>query len=151
VIPLDLAAGARSDSLPTIEEACMIAIRALDGTEVAVDEHAVTLVAGPYPHDLGPHTYVHGVDRGVLVTAENAAVLVARLEADPPLMKLTRPDASPVWVRRSAVSEIRAPIATERQGRGAVKAVVVIGDLRQAVREDVKTAVSLLNRPAATV
>ena len=55
----------------------MIAIRALDGTEVAVNENAVTLVAGPYPHDLGPHTYVHGVDRGVLVTAEDAAALVA--------------------------------------------------------------------------
>ncbi len=48
----------------------MIAIRALDGTEVVVNESAVTLVVGPYPHDLGPHTYVHGVDRGVLVTAE---------------------------------------------------------------------------------
>ena len=39
--------------------------------------NAVTLVAGPYPHDLGPHTYVHGVDRGVLVTAEDAAALVS--------------------------------------------------------------------------
>ena len=46
----------------------MIAIRALDGVEVIVNENAVTLVAGPYPHDVGPHTYVHGVDRGVLVT-----------------------------------------------------------------------------------
>ena len=55
----------------------MIAIRALDGTEVVVNENAVTLVAGPYPHDLGPHTYVHGVERGVLVTAEDAAALVA--------------------------------------------------------------------------
>jgi hypothetical protein len=76
----------------------MIAIRALDGTEVAVNENSVTLVVGPYPHDLGPHTYVHGVDRGVLVTAEDAAVLAARLGGDPPLVKLTRPDASPVWV-----------------------------------------------------
>src|SRR5262249_9683022 len=32
----------------------MIAIHALDGTEVVVDPNAVTLVAGPYPHDLGP-------------------------------------------------------------------------------------------------
>jgi hypothetical protein len=31
----------------------MIAVRALDGTEVDVNEEAVTLVAGPYPHDLG--------------------------------------------------------------------------------------------------
>src|SRR3984893_5061354 len=121
----------------------MIAIRALDGTEVAVNENAVTLIAGPYPHDLGPHTYVHGVDRGVLVTAEDAAALVARLGVDPPLVKLTRPDASPVWVKGSAVSEIRPPLATEQQA--AVKAVVVLGDLHQAVREDVQTAMSILN------
>jgi len=129
----------------------MIAIRALDGTEVAVNENAVTLVAGPYPHDLGPHTYVHGVDRGVLVTAEDAAALVARLGVDPPLSKLTRPDASPVWVKGSAVSEIRPPLATEQQAAGAVRAVVVIGDLHQAVREDVQTAMRILNPPAANV
>ena len=52
-------------------------VRALDGTDVSVDENAITLIAGPYPHDVGPHTYVHGIDRGVLVTAENAAALVA--------------------------------------------------------------------------
>jgi hypothetical protein len=129
----------------------MIAIRALDGTEVAVNENAVTLVAGPYPHDLGPHTYVHGVDRGVLVTAEDAAGLVARLGVDPPLVKLTRPNASPVWVKAPTVSEIRPPLATERQAGGAVRAVVVIGDLHQAVREDVQTATSILNPPAANV
>jgi hypothetical protein len=127
----------------------MIAIRALDGTEVVVDENAVTLVAGPYPHDVGPHTYVHGVDRGVLVTAEDAAVLVARLGVSPPLLKLTRPDRSPVWVKRSAISAIRPPLATEQQARGAVKAVLVIGDLHQAVREDVKTVSIILNPIAA--
>src|SRR5437660_12242499 len=127
----------------------MIAIRALDGTEVAVNENAVTLVAGPYPHDLGHHTYVHGVDRGVLVTAEDAAALISRLGIDPPLVTLTRPDASPVWIKTSAVSEIRPPLTTEQQAAGAAKAVVVIGDLHQAVREDVQTAMSVLNPPAA--
>ncbi|HMD62712.1 MAG TPA: hypothetical protein VKF83_01900 [Stellaceae bacterium] len=129
----------------------MIAVRALDGTEVIVNENAVTLIVGPYPHDVGPHTYVHGVDRGVLVTAEAAAALVARLGVDPPLVKLTRPDASPVWVKRSAVNAIRPPLATEQQGGGAVKAVLVIGDLHQAVREDVQTAAGILNPPAANV
>ena len=129
----------------------MIAIRALDGTEIVVNEDAVTLVAGPYPHDLGPHTYVHGVDRGVLVTAEDAAALAHRLGVDPPLVKLTRPDASPVWVRGSAVTEIRPPLSTEQQAGGAVRAVVVIGNLHQAVREDVQTAMSILNPPGASV
>ena len=127
----------------------MIAIRALDGTEVDINEEAVILVAGPYPHDLGPHTYVHGVERGVLVTAENAAALVARLGVVPPLAKLTRPDASPVWVKSSAVSEIRPPLATEQQAGGAVKAVVVLDDLHQAVCEDVQSAMNSISPPAA--
>jgi hypothetical protein len=40
----------------------MIVLRALDGTDVSVGENAITLIAGPYPHDLGSHTYVSGVD-----------------------------------------------------------------------------------------
>jgi hypothetical protein len=129
----------------------MIAVRALDGTEVVVNEDDVTLVAGPYPHDLGPHTYVHGVDRGLLVTTEDAAALVARLRVDPPLVKLTRPDRSPVWVKKSAVSTIRPPMAMEQQRGGAVKAVVLLGDLHQAVREDVQTAMRILDPSAASV
>src|ERR1700746_3155064 len=129
----------------------MIVVQALDGTAVEINEAAITLVVGPYPHDVGPHTYVHGVERGVLVTAEDAAALVARLGVDPPLVKLTRPDASPVWVRGSAVSEIPPPLTTEQPAGGAVKAVVFIGDLHQAVREDVQTATRILNPPAASV
>ena len=76
----------------------MIVIHALDGAQVAIDENSVVLVAGPYPHDVGPHTYIHGVDRGVLVTSEEASALVARLPINPPLAKLTRPDSTPVWL-----------------------------------------------------
>jgi hypothetical protein len=77
--------------------------------------------------------------------------LAARLGADPPLAKLTRPNASPVWVKRSAVSEIRLPLGTEQQAGGGVRAMIVIGDLHQAVREDVQTAMSIVNPPAANV
>jgi hypothetical protein len=118
----------------------MIMLRALDGTDVSVDENAITLIAGPYPHDLGPHTYVHGIDRGVLVTAEDAAALVARLRVDPPLARLTRPDMTPVWLKGSAVTAIRAPLATERQAPGSVNAVVIVGGLHQAVHETVDAA-----------
>ena len=121
----------------------MIVVHALDGTEVQVNENAVTLVSGPYPHDVGPHTYVHGIDRGVLVTMENAAALVARLGVQPPLTKLTRPDSTSVWIKGSAVTAVRAPVATEQQAGGVVRAVIVVGDLHQAVCEDVQTAASL--------
>jgi len=92
----------------------MIVIRALDGIAVDVDEDTVTLVSGPYPHDVGAHTYVHGVERGVLVTAESAAALAARLGVNPPLAKLTRPNATPVWIKGSAVTTLRTPRHTAR-------------------------------------
>jgi hypothetical protein len=129
----------------------MIVIRALDGTAVDVDENAVTLLSGPYPHDVGAHNYVHGVERGVLVTAESAAALAARLGVDPPLAKLTRPNATPVWIKGPAVTTLRAPLPTERQGPGAVNAVVVLGDLHQAVHEDLATAERVLNAHGAHV
>ncbi len=129
----------------------MIVIQALDGTAVNVDESAVTLISGPYPHDVGRHTYVHGVDRGVLATAEDAAALAARLGVNPPLAKLTRPDMTPVWIKGSAVTAIRAPLPTEQQGTGAVNAVVILGDLHQAVREDLATAERVLNAHGAHV
>jgi hypothetical protein len=129
----------------------MIAIRALDGTVVDVDENAITLVSGPYPHDVGRHTYIHGVDRGVLVTAEDAAALAARLGVSPPLAKLTRPDMTPVWIKGSAVGRIRAPLPTEQQAPAAVNAVVILGDLRQAVHEELATAEQVLKTHGAHV
>jgi hypothetical protein len=129
----------------------MIAIRALDGSVVDVDENDVTLVSGPYPHDVGRHTYVHGVDRGVLVTAEDAASLVARLGISPPLVKLTRPEMTPVWIKRSAVSAIRAPLPTEQQSPGAVRSVVILGDLHQAVHEELAAVEQVLKTDGAHV
>jgi hypothetical protein len=128
----------------------MIVVHSIDGTNVEVDEDAVTLVSGRYPHDVGARTYVKGVDREILVTTEDAAALVARLGIRPPLAKLVRPDTTPVWVKKSAVTAIRAPLATERQNGDLTKAVIIMGALHQAVREDVRTASTILDfgRPA---
>jgi hypothetical protein len=128
-----------------------IVVRALDGTDVSVDEKAITLIAGPHPHDVGPHTYVHGIDRGVLVTAEDAAALVARLGVPPSLARLTRPDLTPVWLKGSAVTALRAPPATEQQAPGSVNAVAIVGGLHQAVHETVEAARAIVNAPGGTV
>jgi hypothetical protein len=122
----------------------MISVQAIDGAELEIDENSIILVSGPYPHDVGPHTYVIGVERGVLVTAEKPAVLVARLGAQPPLAKFTRPDGTPVWVNRSAVATIRPPLDTERQAGARVKAVIVVAGLHQAISEDTQTAMRVL-------
>jgi hypothetical protein len=129
----------------------MIALRALDGTDVSVDENAITLIAGPYPHDVGPHTYVHGIDRGVLVTTEEPSALVARLGVHPPLVRLTRPDLAPVWLKGSAVTAIRVPLATEQQAPGSVNAVVIVGGLHQAVHETVGAARAIVNSQGARI
>ncbi|HYZ42646.1 MAG TPA: hypothetical protein VE687_18770 [Stellaceae bacterium] len=129
----------------------MIVVRALDGTDVIIDEEAVTLIAGPYPHDVGPHTYVHAIDRGVLVTAEAPSALVARLGVHPPLARLTRPDLTPVWLKGSAVTAIRAPLPTERQAPGSVNSVVIVGGLNQAVHETVEAARAVVNAHGGAV
>ena len=129
----------------------MIVVRALDGTDMSVDENAITLVAGPYPHDVGPHTYVHGIERGVLVTAKDAAALVARVGVPLPLAKLTRPDLTPVWLKGLAVTALRAPLATEQQAPGSVNAVVIVGGLHQAVHETVKAARTIVNAHGGAV
>jgi len=87
----------------------------------------------------------------VLVTAADAATLAGRLAIDPPLAKLTRPDMTPVWIKGASVTAIRAPLPTERQGPGAVNAVVILGDLHQAVHEDLATAERVLHAHGAHV
>jgi len=129
----------------------MIVVRALDGTDVSVDENAITLIAGPYPHDVGPHTYVHGIDRGVLVTAEDAAALVARLGVPPRLARLTRPDLTPVWLKGSAITALRVPLTTEQQAPGLVNAVVIVGALHQAVHETIEAARAIVNAQGGMV
>ena len=67
----------------------MIVIRNLDSQEIDADEAAIILIAGPHPHDAGPHTYVYGVT-GLKSGLGKAA----------------------------AVISIRRPVANEQQGLG---------------------------------
>jgi len=67
------------------------------------------------------------------------------------MAKLTRPNRTPVWIKGSAVTTLRAPMPTERQGPRAVNAVVIIGDLHQPVHEDLATAQRMLNAHGAHV
>jgi hypothetical protein len=123
----------------------MIIIKTLDGQDIDGDENAVELIAGPYPHDAGPHTYVYGLTQTVLMTAERPEALVARLGVKEPFAKLTRPDRSPVWVKGAAVTSVRAPLPTEVQGPGEVNAVLQVGSHHQSVRESLLTVRENIN------
>jgi hypothetical protein len=123
----------------------VIVIRNLDGQEIDANETAIVLIAGPRPHDVGPHTYVYGVTQAPLVTAERPDALVARLGVTPPLAKLTRPDLTPVWVKGAAVTTVRGPIPDEQQGSGEVNSVLQFGSHSQSLLEDLPTARKITN------
>jgi hypothetical protein len=50
----------------------MVAITTNSGQQVEVDDAGISLLVGPYPLDVGPHTYVYSARAGVIVTAEAA-------------------------------------------------------------------------------
>ena len=128
----------------------MVVVRTLDGQDINVNEKAITVVAGPYPHDVGPHTYIYGSTHSVLITNEPVDILVARLGVNPPLARLTRPDGSPVWVNGSAVSSVRGSVPSE-QGVGQVNAVLQVGSFHQAVEQDVPDARAIINAHGGNV
>jgi hypothetical protein len=123
----------------------MFEVTTLDGQVVAVDENSIVLVVGPYPNDVGPHTYVYGATPGAIVTAEKPEILVGRLKVKPGLAQLTRPNGTPGWLKGAAVTSIRAPVSSEITTPGAVNGIVNIGPLHQAVRESVETARQIIN------
>jgi hypothetical protein len=125
----------------------MVAITTLSGESVHVPDETVTLVAGPYPSDVGPHTYVYGPTTGPLITAEAPQLVVSRLATKASFAVLTRPNGTPAWVHAPAVSAVREPLWTEAPypGQGVANAVVMIGKFHQSVQEDVDTVIQILN------
>ena len=129
----------------------MIVIKTLDGQDIDGDENSITLITVPYPHDAEPHTYVYGLTQALLMTVEKPDALVARLGITPRLAKLTRPDRSPVWVKGSAVTSVRAARPPEQQEPGEVNAVLQVGSHPQSVREDLATVRGIINAHGANV
>ncbi|HEX3653461.1 MAG TPA: lytic transglycosylase domain-containing protein [Rhizomicrobium sp.] len=58
------------------------------------------------------------------------------------LAKFTRPNGKPVWIDKSSVASVRAPLRGEYPR--SVKAVITVGKVKQAVRETVTAARSSL-------
>jgi hypothetical protein len=126
----------------------MVEIVTLDGEAVSVKDGSIEMIVGPYPHDVGPHTYVFGPLPKLLVTKEPPETLARRLKIDPALAQLTRPNHTSVWIKGAAVTLIDSPASTEFPG---TKAVVWVGDLHQAVREDRDTARRIINEHGGRV
>lgn len=146
--------GTKRKSLPSEDTRgahLMVAITTLSGQQVDVADESVVLVSGPYPHDVGPHTYIYGPTAGPLITAEAPQLVVSRLANKAAFAVLTRPNGTPTWIHAPAVSAVRAPVWTEAPypGQGTVNAVVTVGKLHQSVQEDVSTVIQILNAHGA--
>jgi hypothetical protein len=121
----------------------------IDGLHAEIRDEAITVISGPYPWETGGDgCYIRGsFGPGAFVTRENALLLVNRLHLGLPLVQLTRPNNTPVWVKASAVSMIRYPLDTELPDPGpdiVVKCVIIVGGFHQAIRESVAVAHNLL-------
>ena len=124
----------------------MVAITTLSGQEVEAADADVSLVTGPYPGDVGAHTYVYGPGVGALITGEAPQLLVSRLQTKADFAVLLRPNGSPAWIHAPSVTVVRAPVWTEAPypGQAVVNAVVFIGQFHQAVQEDLPLVIQIL-------
>jgi hypothetical protein len=101
------------------------------------DPQSILLISGPYVRVDG----VNGRDEPALVNVESPKALIDRLQLSGLFVRFTRPDLTPVWVRRSAVSVVQEPLNSQ----ASAKATLIIQDRRQDVTEDKNTAKKLLN------
>jgi hypothetical protein len=109
----------------------MVAITTLSGEQVDVPDADIFLITGPYPNDVGPHTYVYGPSLGALITSEAPQLVLSRLQTKADFAVLARPNGTPAWIHAPNVTAVRAPLWTEApySGQGTVNAVVAIGQL----------------------
>jgi hypothetical protein len=129
----------------------MVDITALDGTVLHIDDNSVTIVSGPLPHDPPNRSYVTGPAPAVIETAEDAAHLVGRLPRKVALVKLTRPNNTPVWIKGAAVTLVKAPNTDDIPPGEHVGAVLYIGGHHQAVVEDVPAVRATVNAHGGNV
>lgn len=123
----------------------MVQITTVDSSEIEVQDDSISIIAGPYPHDVGKYTYVYSSTSGVLVSLAAPQLLIAELQNSSSFCVFQRPNGTPVWVNALSVSVVRAPIGSDiADAQGTVNAVIMIGSLHQAVREHVQVVLQIL-------
>ena len=113
------------------------------GDGIDVDPAAVTAICGMDADSGLAITCVYGIEPGVVRTADPVADLLQRLALTRKVARLTRPDASPIWIVAAAVTSLRAPLADEYAP--GVQAVVAVSGLTQGVTETLTQARAALD------
>lgn len=120
----------------------MVQVTTVDGHVIYTSDDAISIITGPYPFDVGPHTYVYGITRAVIVTAEAPQALVARLRPEMPLVLLTRPNDTPIWLKAAAVTSVQVPLSTDNP---AANAMLSVGSFHPQVKETVEQVRAAVN------
>lgn len=92
--------------------------------------------------------YVRGIARILGTKSTPSRSASNGSQTSKPIVRLTRPDGSPIWVDAAGVTSIRAPLPDDYAGN--VRTVLALGSARQGVREDLATVASLLKRREAS-
>jgi hypothetical protein len=128
----------------------MVDIVTSTGMTVTVPDNAINVVSGPYPGDVGVKSYIRGgFGLGAIESSEDASHFVEGLQAT--LVRLTRPNGTPVWVKASAITMLRFPLDTEIPSPpNVVRSVIMVGGFHQALQEDIATLRRILAQTAQT-
>ena len=122
----------------TTEGLTMAELTTTSGEVIDFDPVALTAISDMDPDSGAAVTCVYGIEGGVVQTVDPVTDLLQRLHLANKVAKLTRPDASPIWIVAAAVTTLRAPLPGEYAAE--VKAVVAVTGLTQGVAETLSEA-----------
>ncbi len=121
----------------------MAELTTTSGEVIDFDPAAVTAISDMDPDSGAAVTCVYGIEGGVVQTVDPVSDLFQRLHLTNKVAKLTRPDASPIWIVAAAVTTLRAPLPDEYAPE--VKAVIAVTGLMQGVTETLPEARGAIN------
>ena len=124
----------------------MPSLTTVDGLKFTFSSKTVIVIAD---HDASTNeavTCVYGIDDGVLKISESVLGFLHRLGIVGNFAMLTRPNGTAVWINRSCVSAVRAPLPDDVIADNPFKpnALVYTSALIQRVKETVDQASAAL-------
>jgi hypothetical protein len=105
----------------------MSTITLMSGAQVHIREGNITMVSGT-----GGQSRVSGFGPAAMDVNEGAGTLLHRLNLTGGFAPLTAPNGVPLWIKREAVSLVRAPLGVENGN-----AILYVGGDHQSVTENV--------------
>ncbi len=127
----------------------MAEVTTVEGYQYIFDPKVVTIITDRDASTGQTVTGVYGITAAVVRIAETPDDFMSRLKIVGKFVKLTRPNASPIWINAAAVSSLRLPL--ENEYVDDVKTVVAVGKTGQGVTEAIDVVRPALNSRGANL